>query len=78
MQLTEARVELVKAGMGIAVLSRWLVKPFVRDSKAIKLLPIGKRGFFRTWYTAMLEEKKNDPAIKHFTQFLKEQQLGIS
>lgn len=78
MQLTEARVELVKAGMGIAVLSRWLVKPFVRESKAIRLLPIGKRGFFRTWYTATLEEKKNDPAIRHFTQFLKEQQLGVS
>lgn len=76
MQLTEARVELVKAGMGIAVLSRWLVKPFVRDSNAIKLIPIGKRGFYRTWYVATLDQKKNDPAIRQFTNFLKEQQLG--
>lgn len=78
MQLTEARVELVKAGMGLAVLSRWLVRPFVRDSNAIKLLPIGKRGFYRTWYVATLDQKKNDPVVRHFISFLKEQQLGIS
>jgi LysR family transcriptional regulator, regulator for metE and metH len=78
MQLTEARVELVKAGMGLAVLSRWLVRPFLRDSNAIKLLPIGKRGFYRTWYVATLDQKKNDPVIRQFINFLKEQQLGIS
>jgi len=78
MQLTEARVELVKAGMGLTVLSRWLVRPFVRDSNAIKLLPIGKRGFYRSWYVATLDQKKNDPIVRHFIRFLKEQQLGIS
>ena len=77
MQLTEARVELVRAGMGIAVLSRWLVKPFIRDSKAIKLLPIGNKGFYRAWYLATLDQKKNDPVIRHFASFLKEQQLGF-
>jgi LysR family transcriptional regulator for metE and metH len=78
MQLTEARVEMVRAGMGLAVLSRWLVKPFMRDSKAIKLIPIGKKGFYRAWYLATLEQKKNDPLVKHFARFLKEQQLGTS
>lgn len=78
MQLTEARVELVKAGMGLTVLSRWLVRPFVRDSNAIKLIPLGKRGFYRTWYVATLDQKKNDPVVRHFINFLKEQQLGIS
>jgi LysR family transcriptional regulator for metE and metH len=76
MQLTEARVELVKAGIGITVLSRWLVKSFVRDSRAIKLIPIGSNGYYRTWYIATLDQKKNDPVVKHFASFLKEQQLG--
>jgi LysR family transcriptional regulator, regulator for metE and metH len=76
MQLTEARVELVKAGMGLTVLSKWLVKPFVRESNAIKLLPIGKKGFYRTWFTVTLNEKKNDPALKQFVSFLRDQQLG--
>lgn len=78
MQLTEARVELVKAGMGLTVLSRWLVRPFVRDSNAIKLLPIGKRGFYRPWYVATLDQKKDDPVVAHFTSFLKDHQLGIA
>ncbi|HYG02905.1 MAG TPA: LysR family transcriptional regulator [Chryseosolibacter sp.] len=78
MQLTEARVELVKAGMGLAVLSRWLVKPFIRDNKSIRLIPIGKKGFYRTWYIATLDQKKSDPVIKLFTSFLKEQQLGVN
>ena len=78
MQLTEARVELVKAGIGLTVMSRWLTRPFVRDSQAIKLLSIGKNGFYRTWYIATLDQKKNDPVVKHFSSFLKEQQLGIS
>lgn len=76
MQLTEARVELVKAGMGLTVLSKWLVKPFVRESNAIKLLPIGKKGFYRTWFTVTLNEMKNDPALKQFVSFLRDQQLG--
>jgi LysR family transcriptional regulator for metE and metH len=78
MQLTEARVELVKAGLGITVLSRWLVKPFARDSKAIKQLPIGKNGYYRTWYIATLDQKQHDPLVKNFASFLKEQQLGVS
>lgn len=76
MQLTEARVELVKAGIGISVLSRWLVRPFVHRSKSVKLIPIGKRGFYRTWYVVTLDQKKNDPVIKEFTDFLKDQQFG--
>jgi len=76
MQLTEARVELVKAGMGLTVLSKWLVKPFIRDTSSIKLIPIGKMGFYRTWFTVTLKEKKNDPTIMQFVSFLKDQQLG--
>lgn len=78
MQLTEARVELVKAGLGLTVMSRWLMKPFVRDSKAIKLLPVGRNGFYRTWYLATLDQKKNDPVVKNFASYLKEQQLGVA
>lgn len=76
MQLTEARVELVRAGMGLSVMSRWLAKPFVRDSKSIKLIPITKRKLSRTWYTATLDQKESDPVIRHFTNFLKDQELG--
>jgi hypothetical protein len=54
------------------------VKPFVRDSSAIKLLAIGKRGFYRPWYVATLDQKKDDPVVTHFVSFLKDHQLGIA
>lgn len=76
MQLTEARVELVKAGMGLTVLSKWLVKPFVRDTSFVKLIPIGKNGFYRTWFTGTLHTRQNDPGLKQFVSFLRDQQLG--
>lgn len=76
MQLTEARVELVKAGMGLTVLSKWLVKPFVRDTSLVKLIPIGKNGFYRTWCTGTLQTKQNDPGLNQFISFLRDQQLG--
>ncbi|HNR06942.1 MAG TPA: LysR family transcriptional regulator [Saprospiraceae bacterium] len=76
MQLTEARVELVKAGMGLTVLSKWLVKPFVRDTSLIKLIPIGKNGFYRTWYTGTLQSRQNEPGLKQFISFLRDQELG--
>jgi LysR family transcriptional regulator, regulator for metE and metH len=51
LQLTEAIVELVAAGLGVAVLARWAVAPAVR-SGAVQTLRIGQAGLHRTWFTA--------------------------
>jgi LysR family transcriptional regulator, regulator for metE and metH len=51
-QLTEAIIELVAAGLGVAVLAEWAVAPAVR-SGAVRTVRIGKRGFNRTWYAAV-------------------------
>ena len=50
-QLTEAIIELVAGGLGVAVLAAWAVAPAVR-SGAVRTVRIGK-GFNRTWYTAV-------------------------
>ncbi|HYC87128.1 MAG TPA: LysR substrate-binding domain-containing protein [Chryseosolibacter sp.] len=76
MQLTEARVELVKAGAGIAVLSRWLIRRFVQGSKEVKQIRIGKSGFYRTWYLVTLTQKKSIRHIRAFNDYLKKQPLG--
>jgi LysR family transcriptional regulator, regulator for metE and metH len=76
MQLTEARVELVKGGIGITVLSRWLVKPFLQGSSLLKQVRITKKGFYRSWYVASLAQKRPDNHVSHFIEFLKEQDLG--
>jgi LysR family transcriptional regulator, regulator for metE and metH len=71
MQLTEARVELVRAGLGVTVLSRWLVKPFLGGKGSLKQIRIGKKGFYRTWFLATLSQRRKDDAIKSFSAFLK-------
>jgi LysR family transcriptional regulator for metE and metH len=76
MQLTEARVELVKAGLGVTVLSRWLAKPFLQGGSPLRQIRIMKKGFFRTWYIATLSQKRNDVYVRQFISFLKEQDLG--
>jgi LysR family transcriptional regulator, regulator for metE and metH len=51
-QLTEAIIELVAAGLGVAVLAKWAVLPAVR-SGAVQTVRLGKKGFSRTWFTAV-------------------------
>src|SRR5687767_9404388 len=48
-QLTEAIVELVKAGLGVSVLARWAVAPHLRDGSLVGI-PLTKRGFHRRWW----------------------------
>lgn len=76
MQLTEARVELVKAGIGVTVLSRWLVKSFLKKGSGVNQVRITKKGLYRTWYLVCLQQAKNDAHVKKFITFLKEHQLG--
>jgi LysR family transcriptional regulator, regulator for metE and metH len=76
MQLTEARIELVKAGLGISVLSRWLIKPLIQGSKNLKQIRINRTGFYRTWYLISLAQKRSDKYVSAFNSYLKDQQLG--
>jgi LysR family transcriptional regulator for metE and metH len=78
MQLTEARVELVRAGIGITVLSRWLVKSFLKKDSGLRQVKITKRGLYRSWYLVCLQQVRNDAYIRKFITFLKDQQLGVS
>jgi LysR family transcriptional regulator, regulator for metE and metH len=50
-QLTEAILELVAAGLGVSIMAKWAVQPAVQ-SRAVSMVRLGKRGFSRTWYAA--------------------------
>src|SRR6185295_7521630 len=51
-QLTEAITELVKAGLGVAVLARWAVQPLV-ESGALLARSLTARGLRRQWRAVM-------------------------
>ena len=64
-ELTEAILELVRAGQGIAVLARWSVVPDLRAGRLVGR-PLGPRGLRRSWYVATL---KRHAAIPHLVDF---------
>ncbi|HEX6180284.1 MAG TPA: LysR family transcriptional regulator [Chitinophagaceae bacterium] len=57
MALTEAMIELVKAGIGVAALASWAVKPHI-DSGELVSVRITEKGIRRTWYAATLKNKQ--------------------
>jgi LysR family transcriptional regulator, regulator for metE and metH len=65
--LTEAILELVKAGFGIAVLARWALQPHLGKGE-IRVLPITARGLHRRWYAV---SRSGKTAPDYLTAFLK-------
>ena len=61
-QLTEAIVELVKAGLGISVLARWAIAPQLRDGSLVGV-PLTARGFHRRWW-AVTRPHETTPAYQ--------------
>jgi LysR family transcriptional regulator for metE and metH len=51
-ELTEAIVELVRAGQGVAVMAAWAVAPEVRAGRLVARR-LGRRGLRRRWYAAV-------------------------
>jgi LysR family transcriptional regulator, regulator for metE and metH len=56
-QLTEAIIQLVAAGLGIAVMARWAVMPALRAG-AIRAVRLTEHGFLRKWCVGM---RADDP-----------------
>ena len=61
-QLTEAIVELVKAGLGVSVLARWAIAPQLRDRSLVGI-PLTARGFHRRWW-AVTRPHETTPAYQ--------------
>jgi LysR family transcriptional regulator for metE and metH len=68
-QLTEAIVEMVKAGVGIGILSRWSIAPQIA-AKSVCALPLTKRRVYRQWYAVSLRNKSAPAYLSAFTALL--------
>lgn len=65
-QLTEAIVEMVKAGLGVAALTRWAVQPHL-EAGTLRAVRLGRGGLRREWRAAVLQEKPP----RHLQQFIR-------
>lgn len=69
-QVAEAVIEMVKAGMGTNVMAKWIVEPFLK-SHDIELIPVTKRGIHRTWYAITLDKESNPQYLENFVHHLR-------
>jgi len=65
-QLTEAILEMVKAGLGISMMARWAVKEQVEAGQLVAR-PLTSKGLHRQWSAALL---KNDCALPYVNEFI--------
>jgi LysR family transcriptional regulator, regulator for metE and metH len=68
--LTEACIEMVKAEMGIIVMARWAVQPYLKNNP-LRAIKIGRTGLKRKHYLAILADKKYPDYFTHFIDFLR-------
>ncbi len=67
--MTDAIIEMVRAGMGVAVLNLWSVRPYL-DSSDLKAIRVTKNGFIRTWYAVVLRQEQPLTYVGQFIDFL--------
>jgi LysR family transcriptional regulator for metE and metH len=72
--LTEAIIELVRAGLGVSVLTRWAVEPQLRDGSLVAL-PLGPRGVVRPW-SAAHRRADGDEVMRAFVGLLRESRVA--
>ena len=69
-QLTEAVIEMVKANIGIAVLPKWTIKPYLING-SLTMKKINNRGLIRKWSAASLKSNKKIEHLQYFTELLR-------
>lgn len=74
MQLTEAIIEMVRAGMGVGILARWAVAPQIQAG-AICALPLTRRGLHRRWSAAILKNRSAPQYLHEFINLLADNPL---
>jgi LysR family transcriptional regulator for metE and metH len=64
-RLTEAIIELVKAGAGVALMAEWAISPYAA-SGAVVTLPLTRRGVERQWRAASVASRPMPPFMRTF------------
>jgi LysR family transcriptional regulator for metE and metH len=72
--LTEAMIEMAKAGVGLGVLPRWSAHAAIAAG-AVAPLSITRKGVHRQWTAATLKAQPEPPYLTHFLDLVTERAL---
>jgi LysR family transcriptional regulator, regulator for metE and metH len=73
--LTEAIIEMVRGGLGVAAIARWAVAPQLA-SGAVVGIPLTAVGFHRRWSAAQLRDKQPPAYLQDFIRLLAENPIS--
>ena len=68
-QLTEAILEMVKAGLGVSMMARWAVKEQVEAGQLVAR-PLTSKGLYRQWSAALLKNTYAPPYMNEFIELV--------
>lgn len=74
--LTEAIVEMVRAGIGISAMPRWTIAREIK-SGAVAAIRYGRRGLMRRWQAAMLRTAVVPEPLQEFVDLMKAAELAV-
>jgi LysR family transcriptional regulator for metE and metH len=75
--LTEAILELVKAGLGISVMQTWAVEPALRAG-VVRAVPITRAGIHRQWSAVTLRDAGRIPYVDAFIDLLAARAMPVT
>jgi LysR family transcriptional regulator, regulator for metE and metH len=71
-QLTEAIVEMVRAGIGVTPLARWAALPYLADGR-LAAVRVTRQGVPRQWFGVTIRQ---EPMPRHLREFIQSIRLG--
>ena len=67
--LTEAIIAMVTEDMGISVVARWIVQPYLK-SHGLRAIRISKKGLYREWWSVMLNRGTTPKYLDDFVTLM--------
>lgn len=77
LQLSEAVIESVKAGLGVSAMARWAVAPHV-DAGELVEIRLGEDGLRREWHAALSGRRSGWPPVRALVRLLERDALGAA